>query len=160
MSECRVTDIRLPLGGLNFSVRVVILCVRGGQLLTQTAEGFHFLPGGALATGEDTFTCARREWEEETGLTAGELRLVGVVENFFGPIDRRQHEIGFYVRMDPPPGLPDGPFALLDNDETRFEWLALEACAAHPVYPLAALDLLEVPAGEVRHIVNREDRHD
>ena len=155
-----MTDIRLPLGGLKFSVRVVLLCVREGQLLTQTGEGFHFLPGGALSTGEDTFTCARREWEEETGLAAGELRLVGVVENFFGPADKRQHELGFYFQMDPPSGLPDGSFALLDNDETRFEWLTLEACAARPVYPFAALELLEVPAGEVRHIVHREAARD
>ncbi|UTA51160.1 hypothetical protein MSS93_02270 [Deinococcus radiodurans] len=33
-----MTDIRLPLGGLKFSVRVALLCVRNGELLVQTSE--------------------------------------------------------------------------------------------------------------------------
>ena len=36
------------------------------------------LPGGMLEIEEDILTCARREVQEETGLTLGELRLVGV----------------------------------------------------------------------------------
>lgn len=61
-----MTDIRLPLGGLKFSVRVAVLCVRDGRLLANTGDGGHgpgfwFLPGGALATDEEALTCARRE---------------------------------------------------------------------------------------------------
>ena len=54
-----MTDIRLRLGGLKFSVRVAILCVRGDRVLTNSADGlpFHFLPGGALAVRR---TCAPR----------------------------------------------------------------------------------------------------
>ncbi len=36
------------------------------------------LPGGMLEIEEDVLTCARREVQEETGLTLGDLRLVGV----------------------------------------------------------------------------------
>jgi ADP-ribose pyrophosphatase YjhB (NUDIX family) len=36
------------------------------------------LPGGALEFDEDITSCARRELQEETGLKAGSLRLVGV----------------------------------------------------------------------------------
>ena len=157
-----MTDIRLPLGGLKFSVRVAILCLRDGELLVQTTESvagepFLFLPGGALSTDEDAATCARREWEEETGLPCGPLRLVAVVENFFGPPEKRQHEIGFYFRMEEPPAaLPHGAFGVLDNADTGFEWVRLDELGTRPVYPLVVRDLLDVPAGEVRHLVNRE----
>jgi 8-oxo-dGTP diphosphatase len=36
------------------------------------------LPGGCLEPGESILNCARRELLEETGLTAGDLQLVGV----------------------------------------------------------------------------------
>lgn len=157
-----MTDIRLPLGGLKFSVRVALLCVRGGELLTQTSraatgEPFLFLPGGALSTDEDAATCARREWEEETGLPCGPLRLVAVVENFFGPPEKRQHELGFYFCMEEvPAGLPPGVFGVLDNADTSFEWVPLTELGARPVYPLVVRELLNVPAGEVWHVVERE----
>lgn len=51
-----------------------------GRLLLQHRTDFDVwgLSGGALELGEDIETCARRELREETGLTAGPLRLVGV----------------------------------------------------------------------------------
>ncbi|GHF30075.1 8-oxo-dGTP pyrophosphatase MutT (NUDIX family) [Deinococcus metalli] len=153
-----MTDIRVPLGGLKFSVRVAILCTRGDRLLTNSADGlpFHFLPGGALGTDEDTLDCARREWHEETGVVPGPLRLVGVIENFFGPPEKRQHEIGFYYRMDAPTALPDTPFTVADNAEVTCQWVPIEEFAATPIYPLVARSLLDVPEGEVRHVINRE----
>lgn len=152
-----MTDIRLPLGGLKFSVRVAILCVREDRLLVNTAPSlsFGFLPGGALSTDEDILTCAGREWEEETGTPVGPLRLVGVLENFFGLPHQRQHELGFYVRMDAPPELPDEPFTVLDNTDVRCEWVPLSGIAAYPVYPLATAEFLGAGPGEVRHLVER-----
>ncbi|MFC3835003.1 MULTISPECIES: NUDIX domain-containing protein [Deinococcus] len=150
-------DVRFPLGGLKFSVRVAIVCVRGDRVLTNSADGlpFHFLPGGALGAGEDTATAAAREWSEETGVPPGPLRLVGVVENFFGPPDKRQHELGFYYRMDAPDTLPDTPFAVKDNGDVTCQWVPVAEWAQTPVYPLAAASLLDVPAGECKHIVSR-----
>ena len=154
----KATDIRLPLGGLKFSVRVAILCRRGDTLLTNSSEGlpFHFVPGGALSTDEDVGTCAAREWQEETGLPAGPLRLVGIVENFFGPPGKRQHEIGFYFHMPAPETLPEGRFPVQDNAEVICQWVDVGEIDSTPVYLLVIRDLLDVPPGEVRHIVNRE----
>ena len=58
----------------------VVLRDDHGHILLQRRSDFDFwgLPGGALEIDEDIETCARRELAEETGLTAGELRLVGV----------------------------------------------------------------------------------
>ncbi len=51
-----------------------------GRLLLQRRADFDVwgLSGGALELSEDIESCARRELLEETGLTAGPLRLVGV----------------------------------------------------------------------------------
>ncbi|MDV6374085.1 NUDIX hydrolase [Deinococcus arenicola] len=153
-----MTDIRIPLGGLKFSVRVAIICVRDGELLANTEPGigFWYLPGGALATDEDARSCAEREWHEETGTPPGELRLLGVVKNFFGPAHRRQHEIGFYFRMDAPPELPDKPFTVLDNADVTCEWVSVAEIPSRPVYPLIVRELLDGDDGTVRHLVNRE----
>ncbi|MCD0162564.1 NUDIX domain-containing protein [Deinococcus sp. 6YEL10] len=158
-SNRRPFDICLPLGNVKFSVRVGVLCTRGDTLLTNTEPGigFHYLPGGAVTTGEDSATAAAREWTEETGLPPGPLRLVGVVENFFGPPDRRQHEIGFYYHTPAPAELPDHPFTVQDNPGVTCHWLPLNATESTPVYPLVIRDLLAVPPGEIRHIINHEE---
>ncbi|MFD1730480.1 NUDIX domain-containing protein [Deinococcus malanensis] len=111
---------------------------------------------GAAGSNEDTAAAAAREWTEETGVSAGPLRLVGVVENFFGPNEAREHEVGFYYRMDAPPQLPEASFALTDNPRVRAEWLPLDKIHIRPVYPRAACALLALPPGEVRHLVHRE----
>lgn len=51
-----------------------------GQILLQRRTDFAFwgLPGGVIELNEDLSTSARRELREETGLTIGPLRLVGV----------------------------------------------------------------------------------
>ncbi|WP_420630940.1 NUDIX domain-containing protein [Candidatus Leptofilum sp.] len=58
----------------------VLLRDENGRILLQKRTDFSFwgLPGGVMELGEDIETCARRELLEETGLTAGPLRLVGV----------------------------------------------------------------------------------
>ncbi|CAM3181504.1 NUDIX domain-containing protein [Deinococcus deserti] len=115
----------MMLDGVRFSLRAVILCIRDGHLLVNRTAGddFWFLPGGAAGIGEDTRLAAAREWQEETGLAAGPMQLVGVVENFFGAPPRREHEVGFYYRMDAPTELPGGSFQLADNPDVQAEWL-------------------------------------
>lgn len=58
----------------------VVLQDEYGRILLQRRTDFTFwgLPGGVMELGEDVETCARRELLEETSLTAGSLRLVGV----------------------------------------------------------------------------------
>lgn len=58
----------------------VILCDHQQRVLLQRRTDLDIwgLPGGVLKIGEDILTCARRELIEETGLRAGELKLVGV----------------------------------------------------------------------------------
>ncbi|RMG95442.1 MAG: NUDIX domain-containing protein [Chloroflexi bacterium] len=58
----------------------VILEDENGRILLQRRTDFDFwgLPGGVLEPDEDIESCARRELLEETGLSVGALRLVGI----------------------------------------------------------------------------------
>lgn len=58
----------------------VVLYDEAGRILLQRRTDFDWwgIPGGALELDEDILTCARRELEEETGLTAGHLQLTGI----------------------------------------------------------------------------------
>jgi 8-oxo-dGTP pyrophosphatase MutT (NUDIX family) len=58
----------------------VILRDEAGRILLQRRADFNTwgLPGGSLELGEDIVSCARRELLEESGLTAGPLRLIGI----------------------------------------------------------------------------------
>lgn len=58
----------------------VILVDDNGRFLLQQRTDFEAwrLPGGVLELDEDIRQCAQRELTEETGLSAGKLRIVGV----------------------------------------------------------------------------------
>ena len=60
----------------------VVFDERGRVLLirrkNEPYKGYYALPGGFMEVGETTEQSARRELQEETGVVAGDLALVGV----------------------------------------------------------------------------------
>lgn len=150
-------DLRLIVDDVAFAIRAVLICQRNGKLLVEGgAYPFRNLPGGAVETGEALNAAAQREWLEETGLRASAVHLAGFVENFFELKGRRWHELGFYYHIDAPAELPDERFTVLDNAKNFLDWIHPLKTTDKPTYPTAALNLIDVPNGEFRHVINRE----
>lgn len=66
---------------------VIVLSANKTQVLlgkrkNSYKSGWYGMPGGRLEVGESLHECARRELEEETGLSAERLEYVGVVRDW------------------------------------------------------------------------------
>ena len=77
------------------------------------------------------------------------------MENFFANRGPLQHEIGFYVWIEPPDPA-QLPEVVLDGADTAFLWVPLDQVRSFPVLPVPVAELLDVPAGQIRHLVTRE----
>ncbi|WP_261664784.1 NUDIX domain-containing protein [Deinococcus sp. Marseille-Q6407] len=150
-----MTDLRTELDGALFTLRAVILCEREGKVLVEGGNyPFRNFPGGAAQLGETLRDAAAREWREETGLDVGELQLTALVENFFELTGRRWHELGFYFRLTTPVDFSERR-QNADNPANHLDWADLQG-GGLPIYPTPALTLLDVPAGQFRHIIHRD----
>ena len=106
--------------------------VRAGQVLLQRRRdnGFWSMHGGAMEIGETPEEAARREFFEETGLTAEELTPLGA---FSGPDTRHTYPngdrvfiVGIFFLCTRFSGEP-----LIDPDEvTELRWFPLDALPA------------------------------
>lgn len=103
----------------------VILRNRDGLILMQQRKYPHGkwgLPGGLMELGESTIDTARRELFEETGLTVGSLKLLGVYsgENYFCSAqngDEWYVVTTTYISDD-----FSGNLSVHDDESLAFEW--------------------------------------
>jgi 8-oxo-dGTP diphosphatase len=93
---------------LSSALGVGVIVVRGEEVLFGLRRGVHgggtwSVPGGDVETGESPEAAARRELREETGLEAGEARVVAETNDVF-PRGLRYRT--FFVRVDGVVGEP------------------------------------------------------
>lgn len=122
-------------------VRVVI--VVDGKLLLCRGRGakISYLPGGHIDPGESAREAARREIEEELGLSAVVGRFLGAVEHTFEQKGTRIHELNVLfqatvagLKSDTPP-------------PSREDWIGFEWA------PLAALDAARLEPAPLRTLL-------
>ena len=77
MAQYFYRDPNAPIPSSVHVGAVIAIRHNGRVLLDHRRDGKWGLIGGALDVGESLEECVRREVQEETGLTIGELRLVG-----------------------------------------------------------------------------------
>src|SRR5439155_4811710 len=82
----------------------VLLIQRSNQDQEDPARGRWEFPGGHIEDGEDAYTAACREWQEETGATLPEGQLVGTWISssgvYRGFVYLVQHESDVHVNLD------------------------------------------------------------
>ena len=90
--------------------------------------GLFALPGGFVEYGETTEAAARRELHEETGLTAHDLRLIGV---YSAPQrDPRGHTISIAYLVVTADGLPTAGDDAADA-QFRADWREMDLAFDH-----------------------------
>lgn len=90
---------RLGVYGIARDVEGRILLVRAASYLT--VAGRWFLPGGGVEHGETPADALRREVTEETGLTVGNVTLLGVLSDTWPiPDGTLLHTVRLVYRLD------------------------------------------------------------
>ena len=147
-------------GVLNYRVAAVL--TRPTSVLIHRApdDDFWALPGGRVEFGETSRDALVREFREEIGVRVEVVRLLWLVENFFGAPGEPYHEISLYYSvqaLDPLPAVPEFPGLKEDRDPPLvFRWQSLETLAEIRLYPtFLASGLREFPT-EIGHIVQRD----
>ncbi len=99
-----------------------VMCDQDGRIVliqrkNEPFKGAYALPGGFVDIGETVEAACRREVQEETGLTVGDLQLVGVYSD--PGRDPRGHTVSAaYLAF-----LPDAPNPKAGSDAKAAEWV-------------------------------------
>jgi 8-oxo-dGTP pyrophosphatase MutT (NUDIX family) len=153
-------DLTFELDSSILNIRVLLLIkYKGGYLFELNTEGYYFAVGGRVKFGESSFEAARRELKEELNSDGLELKLFGLVENFFLMSEKSVHEVNFVYSGEIKDDLD---FDNLRSDHQGFDFLLPEEVQSSDVRPKVLKDLIvklshsENKVDEFIHLVNRD----
>ncbi|HEU4882448.1 MAG TPA: NUDIX domain-containing protein [Longimicrobium sp.] len=137
--------------GSEVRAKAVAVVRSGDRVLVERGYGrlddshFYRAIGGHIDFGERAAHAVAREWSEEYGLTLEEVRLLGVLENFFTYEGSPGHEIvfAFEARVVEPEVYRQEELEGIDPHGRRHEavWVSMEELATGDI-PLAPAGLL------------------
>ena len=164
------TMITFEIGSIRFTYRIGAIILSQGRLLCEEAiqEGqtFWFVPGGRAELLETATESLYRELLEELGVAPMSERLLFINENFFGPPEKRQHELGLYFLVTLPENAAiyqtSQSFTLVDNDkqlgkQLSFRWLPLDSLEQFALYPTFLQSSLQQLPEQITHVVTIEE---
>ncbi len=113
-------DLTFDFGNCGLNIRVVVIAkMSGGYIFEKHKMGHLYTIGGRIKINETSLNAAKREITEELGITIENLKLKGVLENFFTYGECEVHEISFiYETVDElePITLPDELIVIPENE--------------------------------------------
>lgn len=116
-------DLTIPIGNSVLNIRVAVLVeTPKGFVLEKSTLGFYFLVGGRVQVGETSLEAAKREVQEELGISLENLKLKAIIENFFSETEntsgKQVQEICFVYRSEVKDSLEMGElFAVLTPEQ-------------------------------------------
>ncbi len=92
-------DLSVLVDDTVLNIRVVILLKsKNGYIFEKSKNGYFFALGGRVKLHESTIEACARELLEEVKLQNIDVKMSGVVENFFKMDEEKYHEINFVFR--------------------------------------------------------------
>ena len=131
-------DLTFKQDDLILNIRVLLLIpYKDGYIFEHSRHGYFFAVGGRVKFGESSQEAAIRELEEELNFNDIDLRLIGLIENYFEFNGNQVYEINFV-------------YSGVIKDEINFDKLE----SAHQGYK--TLSNAEIKEKDVRPLVLKE----
>lgn len=155
--------ISIQIADHRFQLRAAAVVVHAGHVLLHRLEGdtFWALPGGRVEPGEDASATVVREMAEELDEHVACSDLLYVVENFFTHAGQKNHEIGFYFRVELAPkstrlNLTQDHAGIEGSKRLQFRWFPTATLETVELRPAFLRQSLTQPLHGVRHFIQRD----
>lgn len=153
-------DLTVSHNGNVLNIRVLLLMqYKKGFVFEHSRDGYYFAVGGRVKFRESSIESAVRELQEELDYVSSELKLVGLIENFFENKGDNVHEINFVYS-----GRVSGEMNLekLPSDHQGYVSLEMNEIERFDVRPVSLKELIiklsedDEDGGGFIHLVNRD----
>lgn len=149
------SDLTVSIENVILNIRsVIILETKEGFVFEKSRDGYLFALGGRVKVNETSYEAAVREVEEEVGSKVLDMKLSGIIENFF-KMDAKSdcHEINFVFKAKYSGILDLGKCSLL-SAHNGYEYVKLENLDKFDIRPKLIVKLIKSNTPFL-HLVNK-----